>query len=85
MPGVDPPWTQPQNTQFCAECERLARRLEEAKIIIANCRLALKVLRTMSDVSDLTPAKEATEDMLEDIESFLTPKAGDIGSKLRSE
>lgn len=33
-PNVDPPYPEPQHTQYCANCERLARELEEAVKII---------------------------------------------------
>jgi hypothetical protein len=41
MPGVDPPWSQPQITQYCVECERLWRVNDVLKSDIAEMVRAL--------------------------------------------
>ena len=42
MPGVDPPWSQPQDTQYCPECERLWRVNDALKAQVKEAKEAIK-------------------------------------------
>lgn len=73
MPNIDPSWDKPQPTQYCPNCEELARklatieqRLVVAKIVSSRARKCLVDFMEGNLVNDIN--------LINDIDDFLSGK-----------
>lgn len=82
MPNVDPPWNKPQDTQYCKNCEELARKLTaaEQRLAVAETTMDSKLRHTIGLLASALYAGEkwsaecqtASNEAMSAIEAFLS-------------